>query len=137
MPTQGYGLDTIAPGPTSGDASAANQATANSTLVSIDARLAYLEDALAADAVALTSVDDAAVSTVLLAANADRRGVVVFNDSTADLFVKYGAAASASSFTVKIVGGGYWEMPAPIYVGVVHGIWSADSTGAARITELT
>lgn len=85
----------------------------------------------------LTNVNDTASSTSLLASTAGRLGVTVFNDSTSTLYLKYGTTASATSFTVKIPPGAYWEMPLPIYTGAIDGIWSADASGAARITELT
>lgn len=84
----------------------------------------------------LSNVNDTASSTSLVASNSSRKGLIVYNDSTSTLYLKYGTTASATSFTVKIGAAGYWEMPAPIYTGAVDGIWSADSTGAARITEL-
>lgn len=85
----------------------------------------------------LSNVNDSASSVSLLASTAARKGMIVFNDSTSDLYLKYGATASATSFTVKILAGGYWEMPKPIFTGAVDGIWSSDASGAARITELT
>lgn len=86
---------------------------------------------------AVTSVADTASSTTLLAAAAGRLGATVFNDSTEPLFVKFGTTASATSFTVKILAGGYFEFPQPVYTGRVDGIWNADAAGSARITELT
>lgn len=91
----------------------------------------------AATTATLTNVNDTASSTTLKAAAAGRKGLIIHNDSTSALFVKYGATASASSYTVKIAADGYWEMPQPIYTGVVDGIWASDASGAARITELT
>lgn len=85
----------------------------------------------------LTNVNDTASNTTLVAATSARKGLMVFNDSTSDLYLKYGATASTTSFTVKIGAGAFWEMPSPIYTGIVDGIWSADASGAARITELT
>lgn len=85
----------------------------------------------------LTNVNDTASSTSLLASTAGRLGATIFNDSTSSLYVKYGATASATSFTVKLDPGAYWEMPMPIYTGAIDGIWSADASGAARITEFT
>jgi hypothetical protein len=82
------------------------------------------------------SVAAAVVSVALLALNAARRGAVVFNDSTADLFVKLGATASLTSFTVRVSAGGSYELPYPVYTGVIDGIWEA-AIGAARVTELT
>ena len=51
-------------------------------------------------------------------------GRTVFNDSTQVLYLKFGATASASSYTVQIAAGGYYEFPQPI-------IW-ARSTGSGR-----
>ena len=63
----------------------------------------------------------------------------MFNDSTANLFLKLGATASTTVFTVKIAAGGYWEMPVTpsgqCYGGTVDGIWDA-ANGSARLTEL-
>lgn len=83
----------------------------------------------------LSSVSSSASNGTLLAENADRIGVLVVNDSTATLYLKYGATASTSSYTVKLEPGSYWEMPQPIWVGIIDGIWSS-ANGAARITEL-
>lgn len=86
----------------------------------------------------LANVNDSASSVTLQAANTARLGWSCFNDSDQILYIKFGATASATSFTVKVAAGGYYEMPtAPVYTGVIDGIWAADSTGAARVTELT
>jgi hypothetical protein len=81
-------------------------------------------------------VTAAAADTTLKALNQSRIGMTVYNDSSATLYLKYGTGASATSYTVRISGGGYWEMPVPIYTGAVNGNWvSAD--GSAYVTELT
>jgi hypothetical protein len=84
---------------------------------------------------AVTNVTSAAADTTLLAANRNRIGVTVSNDSLSTLYLKYGTGASATSYTVRISSGGYWEMPPPIYTGQINGNWSA-ADGAARILEL-
>ena len=89
-----------------------------------------------ASAATLSNVASSASNGALVAANANRLGLLVFNDSSAVLYLKYGETASTSSFTVKIAAGAYWEMPQPIYVGQIDGIW-ASANGAARVTELT
>lgn len=89
------------------------------------------------DTATLTNVNDTTSSTTLAANNANRLGLIVENDSSEDLYLKYGSGASSTSRTVKIIAGGYWEMPQPVYTGVVAGAWAADSSGAARVTELT
>jgi hypothetical protein len=84
---------------------------------------------------AVTSVASSVTSVSLLAANAGRLGATVHNDGTANLFVKLGATASATSFTVRIATQGYYEVPFG-YTGAIDGIWSV-ANGSARITELT
>lgn len=86
---------------------------------------------------ALTNVASSASNVTLLAANANRKGAVFFNDSTQILYLKFGATASATSFTVKLAAGAYYELPpAVIYTGIIDGIW-ASADGACRVTELT
>jgi hypothetical protein len=85
----------------------------------------------------LSSVNDTASTTTLVLSNANRIGLSIFNDSSKILYVKFGATASTTSFTVRMGAQAFYEMPEPIYTGIIDGIWSADSTGAARITEIT
>jgi hypothetical protein len=83
----------------------------------------------------LANVNDSASSVTLLASNASRKMATIFNDSTVALYVKFGATASLTSFTVKIAAQGYYELPIPVYTGVLDGIWDSDQSGAARVTE--
>lgn len=83
-----------------------------------------------------SSVNDSASSVTVLAANAARLGATVYNDSTVALYLKLGATASATDFTVKIAADGYYEVPSG-YTGIIDGIWASDASGAARVTELT
>lgn len=81
------------------------------------------------------SVASAASDTLILAANANRRGAAVFNDSTAVLSLSLGTtAASSTVFTVKIASQGYYEIPFG-YAGQIRGIW-ASANGFARVTEV-
>lgn len=84
---------------------------------------------------AVTSVSASVSNVTLKASNAGRYGLSIYNDSTANLFVKLGATASATSFTQKVAGGGAYEVPFG-YTGIVDGIWES-ATGAARVTEVT
>lgn len=93
---------------------------------------------LVASTATLTNVNDTNVSTTLLALNTSRLAAYIHNDSTSILYVKFGTTASTTSYTVKLIADAFYELPNnPIYTGRIDGIWSADSTGAARITELT
>lgn len=70
----------------------------------------------------------------LVAANASRRALKIFNESTAVLYVKDGNACSITDYSVQVAAGGYYEWPLPIYTGKVTGLW-ASANGAAQITE--
>lgn len=83
----------------------------------------------------LTSVASTIVDTALLVANANRKGMSIYNDGAANLHVALGNAVTLTSFTVKLAPNDYYELPFK-YTGAVRGIWGAAS-GSARITELT
>lgn len=87
-----------------------------------------------AQAATVANVASAATSTVLFTATGNAKGRSIWNDSTAILYVKFGATASATSCTVKLIADAYYEFPRPVYSGVVEGIW-ASATGAARVTS--
>ena len=82
-----------------------------------------------------TSVGSSATTVTLLASNSDRVGATIYNDSTVALYVKLGAAASTTSFTIKMAADSYYEVPFG-YTGVIDGIW-VSATGNARIVEIT
>lgn len=109
--------------------------------VTVD-NLAALEDitltvapAVAAANAAVTTVAASATVVTLVAANVSRKGLIVYNDGTVAMYIKFGDAATTSSFTYKVVGGGTLEMAQPIYTGVVTALWDSAS-GNARITQL-
>lgn len=82
----------------------------------------------------VTSVADTASSTTLVAARTERKELIIQNDSSSILYVKFGATATASDYTIKLAQDAVLVTE---YTGRVDGIWSSDSTGAAKITELT
>ena len=84
----------------------------------------------------VTSVAGSASSVSLLAANTDRKGFIIYNDSTAILYIKLGATASTSSFTYRLTPNGIVTAEAFGYTGVIDGIW-ASAAGNSRITELS
>lgn len=83
-----------------------------------------------------TSVNDSNANQTLLASNTSRLGFSIFNDSDQLLYVKMGATATTTDYGVRLSPGGYYE-DAARYTGRVDGIWAANSTGAAKITEYT
>ena len=84
----------------------------------------------------------ATTSTLILAANANRKGVYVNTSGSKPVFITYGSAGtnSASIFTVMAPaingtnGGAVWFMPYPIYQGALYGYTSGAET--IIITEL-
>lgn len=97
---------------------------------------AWLVKASGAGTATLSNVNGSASSVSLLASNSARRAATFFNDSTATLYLKFGATASTTSYTVQIPTLGYYEVPQPAYTGAIDGIWSA-ANGAVRISEIT
>jgi len=84
---------------------------------------------------AITSVALSTTSTVLLAANTNRKGFIIYNDSLGQMFVSFAATSSTTAFSTKIQAGGEYE-PGVDYTGVISAVASV-STGSARITEFT
>jgi hypothetical protein len=84
----------------------------------------------------LTNVASSTSSTALFAANSGARTRTIHNDSTAILYVKFGATASSTSYTVEMASQDYFEFPQPLFAGAVEGIWAAEN-GHARVTEVT
>ena len=82
-----------------------------------------------------TSVASSATNVTLLSANADRLGATLFNDSSSDVFVKFGATASSSSFNIEMGPDGYFEVPFG-YRGQIDAIWGT-ANGNMRIGEFT
>lgn len=118
----------------SGLATESKQDAGNVSLASIDSKLSNSSDS------SLTSVAGSAVSVQLLAANPNRKGVVIVNDSTAVLYVALGATASTSRYSYYMKGTvngepSHLEVTLRGYTGRIDGIW-ASATGNARITEL-
>jgi len=76
-------------------------------------------------------------SATLLASNVNRRGVVIYNDSLQNLYVKFNSGAcSATSFTLILAPGQTLMESEMGYTGAITGILDGGS-GNAQVTELT
>lgn len=82
-----------------------------------------------------TSVAGSATNITLLAANTQRLGASIYNDSTALLYVRFQATATTSNFSVKMQPDSLLLVPCG-YTGIIDGIWSS-ATGSARVSEFT
>ena len=87
---------------------------------------------------AVSSVSASASAITILAANSSRRGALVFNDSTATLYLYLSGTGTVTSslFSVKLAAGEAFALGEGEYTGIITGIWSS-ATGAARVTEMT
>lgn len=94
-----------------------------------------LQTPVASSAALVTSVAALATSQTLLAANTARVGFAIYNDSASVCYLKFGATASSTSFTVLLSAGSYYEYAGHgVYTGQVDALWST-ATGAARVTS--
>jgi len=84
----------------------------------------------------ITSVAGNASNVALLASSTSRRGVIIFNDSTAILYVALTETATASNFSYRLTPYATLELLGDKnFTGDINGIWSS-ATGNARITEM-
>lgn len=78
---------------------------------------------------------NSSTSTVVLAPNNTlRKAMVLWNDSNSVARIKFGAGASTFDFTWKIGPQSGYELPEPVYVGIVTAVWEA-ANGAMQVTE--
>ena len=81
----------------------------------------------------ITVVPGTTTSVTLFNQTAKSSGRIVYNDSSAVLFLAYGTAASAGSCTTAIGTAATFVFPLPVYAGQVTGAW-ASTAGSARTT---
>ncbi len=87
----------------------------------------------------LTSVGASVSSVTLLAANANRLGAVIINDTIVNkniLYLAFAATSTTSAYTYPLPPGAQWELQFD-YTGAISGIWGVSATGNARVTELS
>lgn len=82
------------------------------------------------------NVATSTTNATLAAADPNRMGVIIHNSGTADLLVKYGATASATSFTTRIVPAGTMGVDASTWAGIIDCV-AATGTGTARVTVMS
>lgn len=85
-------------------------------------------------AATLGNVPGTAASVALFSATDHANGRVIYNDSSAVLYVAFAGTAATTTYTVQVASQGYFEFPVPVYAGTVTGIW-ASNAGTARTTS--
>lgn len=83
----------------------------------------------------ITSVNVAVATTTILAANANRMGAILYNQDGMT-FVALAAGATSANYTVRLTANSYYEVPFPVYTGIITGSASA-GTNTVLATELT
>jgi len=82
----------------------------------------------------LANVAASVTSVTCRASAAGRRKVILFNDSTSKVYVKYGATASSTSLTYSLEAG--QTSTETEYTGIIDCIW-VSAVGNMRVTEIT
>lgn len=84
-----------------------------------------------------TNVASSATDVTILAANAARKGGMIFNDSTSVLYLLFATGtSSATNYSTQIAAGGMLSIRVGEYTGIIKGLW-ASANGAAKVTEFS
>ena len=86
----------------------------------------------------VTTVNAVASDTTLLASNANRKGFIIFNNSTAILYILLASGTSSNTnFSILLNQNESLIIDNTcLYTGVVKGIW-ASATGDCKVTEFS
>lgn len=83
------------------------------------------------------AIANGGAAVLILSSSVTRGHASVFNHSAATLHLRFGTVASLPiGFDVKLTSGSYFELPKPVYLGPVYGVWDA-SGGFALALELS
>jgi len=114
--------------------SSGSKITLDSVLLELEALNAKVNPDQALTSVTNSSVPSSITSVILALANPTRRSFSLFNNSTSVLYLTFDVTASQATAAVPIAAGGYYEMPKPLYLGDISGIW-ASANGNASICQ--
>jgi len=89
----------------------------------------------APDTGTITVVASVITDQTILAANANRKGVIIFNDSTSALRLALSNVNATVSYSIVVAAGGTYLLGNGDYVGVIKGTW-VTANGNALVTEL-
>src|SRR5439155_24378372 len=84
--------------------------------------------------VVTTTIPAQSVNLRRLRPSGRRRTASIVNDSTGTLYVKCGAGATTTSYTVKMPIGSYFELPQPPWIGQVDALGTT-TVGNYLVTE--
>jgi hypothetical protein len=82
-----------------------------------------------------TSITSTTSSTLVLAANANRRGLMISNQSTSKLYLSFSALAAAGNSFIQMDPGGFVLLDQQmIFSNAIYGAWT-NANGTAQVTE--
>ncbi len=90
----------------------------------------------AATSAMATSVAISSTSVLVVAANPNRRGLMLFNNSTTTVYIAYDGTATMTHLTFPIPSLTTWTMAFPIYLGAIAAVRAAAGDGKILSTEL-
>lgn len=82
----------------------------------------------------ITRPSNNTVNATILNANPTRQTVIIFNDSTTNCYIKFGATASTISYTIKLFQNDTYFMNPPIYTGRIDYLCDS-ATGSLEVNE--
>jgi hypothetical protein len=81
-----------------------------------------------------TFVDESQSSVLIIAANSERKKVIIINESKKSLYLRYQSPAIDKE-GIQLNSGDYWIETE--YIGNIYGIWSNGADKGARIIEIS
>lgn len=84
----------------------------------------------------VTVVGDSATNVTLLSERRGRIATIIYNNSSAVMYVKFGATATTSDFSFRLLQHQWEEIAGSFYNGRIDAIWASDAGGSANVTEI-
>jgi hypothetical protein len=86
----------------------------------------------------LTTITRSTTAQDALPVNSSRRGFILWNDSGANCFVRFGGTATTTDFAIRLPNNQGYETPGHLnFTGLISVIWSTGSSGSLLVTEFT
>jgi hypothetical protein len=83
-----------------------------------------------------TSITSTTTSTLILAANPNRRGLMISNQSTSKLYLSFATPALPGNSFIEVAPSAFVLLDQQmIFTNAIHGIW-ANAQGTCQVTEL-
>lgn len=94
-------------------------------------------DQIGTSTTAITSANASTTNYTILPTNPNRRGALFFKEGTNTCYLKFGATATTSSYSIRLGSDDYYELPT-LYTGQVDIVFNTTaSNNTLRVTEFT